>query len=295
MFLLLLTAVVSPVFSAEATDRLTVFTSILPQKFFVEQIAGDLAEVEVLVGPGMSPHTYEPLPMQMSRLSRAAMFFCIGVPFEKVLKQRLQSICPDMKIVDTDKGVERRIMRSHIEEPHHDHAASESCSHASGEPDPHVWLDPENVLVLSQNIALALKEALPDKSTIIDERLASFSTKLGELIIELDRIMEPVKGETMLVFHPAFGYFAERFGLEQESIEIEGKEPAPRQLAEIIRKCRAENIHIIFVQKQFPVAAAKSIADAIDGAVVQIDPLAEDYFASLKSLAVTVSEGLKKK
>lgn len=277
--------------TATSPARLEIFASILPQKFFIEKLAGDLANVEVMVGPGMSPHTYEPLPQQMSRISRARLFFTIGVPFEKTLEKKLQAVCPDLKIVATNHNVKYRMMESSDQT----HVHSESCTHGHGEPDPHIWLDPHQVLILAGNIAAALKEDMPDHRSQIETRLASFSAELQQLCDELTKILEPVRGQTMLVFHPAFGYFADRFGLKQLAVEIEGKEPGPRQLAELIRKCRNENIHLIFVQKQFPVAAAHTVAEAIDGAVVPIDPLAEDYFSNLRQIATAVTEGLAKK
>lgn len=279
---------------------LSVFTSIMPQKFFVEQIGGDLVTVEVLVAPGMSPHTYEPLPQQMSRLSRATLFFAIGVPFETVLRQKLVSVCPNLKIVDTDQNITRRLMQSdsiandHDHDHDHGHAHGEECNHADGEADPHIWLDPELAIIQGQNIAAALKEALPNHAAAIDSRLGEFIFKLRELSIELSAALEPYRGQQMLVFHPAFGYFADRFGLKQKAIEIEGKEPAPRQLVELIRHCRANNIHIVFVQKQFPAAAAETVARSINGSVVLIDPLAEDYLNNLRSIADAIIKGLTK-
>lgn len=287
--LLLLLIMLQVTATAEIEAKLSVFTSILPQKFFVSQLAGDLADVEVLVGPDMSPHTYEPLPQQMSRLSKARLFFTIGVPFEKALEKRLADVCPNLKIVATTSGINFRQMESY------DHRHTDACTHGEGQPDPHVWLDPDQVIIQAGNMAIALKEAIPEAATTIDARLASFTSRIKLLSEELTTTLAPVKGQTMLVFHPAFGYFARRFGLIQQSIEIEGKEPGPRQLVELIRKCRAEGIHIIFVQKQFPVVAARTIAEAIDGAVVQIDPLAEDYFANLKSIAETVAGAIHKK
>lgn len=283
-----------PAFSqAPGPDPLSVFTSILPQKFFVEQIGGDLVKVEVLVGPGMSPHTYEPLPQQMSSLSRARLFFAIGVPFEQVLRQKLVSICPNLKIIETDRGIERRVMQAYEESDGHLH--SEDCNHSAGTSDPHIWLDPELAMIQGKNIAAALKEALPEHAAVIDARLAEFSTKMRKLVAELTLVLEPVKGETMLVFHPAFGYYADRFGLKQKAIEIEGKEPAPRQLVNLIRYCKAQNIHIVFVQKQFPVAAAETVARSINGSVIIIDPLSENYADNLRALGASLAKGLRRK
>ncbi|MBR4328869.1 MAG: zinc ABC transporter substrate-binding protein, partial [Candidatus Riflebacteria bacterium] len=92
------------------------------------------------------------------------------------------------------------------------------------------------------------------------------------------------------VFHPAFGYFANKYGMIQKAVEIEGKEPAPRQLGELIRNCRNEGIKVIFVQKQFPVSTAKTIAASIGGSVVAIDPLSEDYLNNLRTIAESVAD-----
>lgn len=287
-FLVLAFVAMTLVTGAEV-PRIKVFTSILPQKYFVEKIAGGLVDVEVLVGPGMSPHTFEPLPQQMSQLSRAAAFFMIGVPFEKALVARLAAICPDLKLVDTGRNVVRRS----LSEPDSDHQHSEDCVHDAGSPDPHVWLDPGNAITISEAIAGALLEIVPDRSAQINENLQKLTDELKTLDQQLTTALAPVKVQTMLVFHPAFGYFADRYGLKQQSVEVEGKEPGPRQLAELIRKCRQLNVHVVFVQKQFPVAAAETVARSINGAVVPIDPLAEDYIDNLRRISEAILAGVK--
>lgn len=276
---------------AQQPDKLDVFTSILPQKFFVEQIGGDLVNVEVLVGPGMSPHSFEPSPLQMGRLARSAMFFAVGVSFENALITRMKTVCPQVKIIATDDGIIKRRMESYDD---HNHSHDEECNHSAGAADPHTWLDPVMVKTQAHNIAKALKEELPDQAQVLDQRLEIFNSKLDEFTARLRTIMKPLQGQTMLVFHPAFGYFADRFELKQMAIEIEGKEPGPRQLAQIIRKCRRENIRVVFVQQQFPVRAAQTIADSIGGSVVRLDPLAEDYFANLELISQTVLDGIEK-
>jgi len=270
-------------------SKVRVFTSILPQKYFVEKIAGDLVEVEVLVGSGMSPHTFEPLPQQMSRLSRAAVFFMIGVPFEHALVQRLAAVCPDLKFVDTGKNAARRSMN----EQESDHQHSEDCVHEAGAPDPHIWLDPANAVTIAAAIASGLIEIMPDRAARLEEGLQKLTAELTAVDEQLAASLKPLKGQTMLVFHPAFGYFAARYGLKQQSVEIEGKEPGPRQLAELIRQCRQLGIRVIFVQKQYPVAAAETIARSINGAVVAIDPLAEDYVENLRRLCEAILAGVK--
>ena len=265
--------------------KVKVFVSILPQKYFAEKLLGEKAEVEVLIGAGMSPHTYEPLPQQMSKLSRADMFFTVGIPFEQVIINRLKNLCPKLSIVPTDENIDKIKMTGHH---HHDeHQDEEAHKHEMGL-DPHFWLDPIRVSTMVENMAKAVISVKPELANSITENLNNIKTGLTKLNDELSQKLLPFKGKTMLVFHPAFGYFATRYGMIQKAVEIEGKEPAPRQLADLIRNCRAEGIKIIFVQKQFPVATAETISRSIGGKVVAIDPLAEDYINNLKAMAEAV-------
>jgi zinc transport system substrate-binding protein len=238
-----------------------------------------------MVQPGHSPSTYEPTPRQVAGLSKASMYFSIGVPFEKAFLKRLQSLNPDLKIIPTEDGITKRSMKAA-------HECEDGCEHGKGTLDPHIWLDPVLVKAQAANIANALKVSFPDRADQFVANLESFLLELDKITDELKSVLAPLKGKTMLVFHPAFGYFADRFGLVQESIEIEGKEPTPRQLVKLIRKAKDEGVQVIFVQKQFSTKAAQTIADAINGKVVQIDPLEENYLQNLKSMAAMLDSSI---
>ena len=266
-----------------AKDKLNIFVSILPQKYFVEQIAGDFVNVSVLVGPGQSPHSYEPLPKQMADISRADLFFTIGVPFEKQFINRLVAVCPDLKIIAMDDGIEKRSMNEN-EIHSHDH---EHENHKEYK-DPHIWLDPILAIKQSKIVADSIIKEIPAKSEQIMNNFISFKKRCEELTQKLQNDLLNLKGEIMLVFHPSFGYIADRFGLIQRSVETEGKEPGPKQLASLIKVCKKDKIRVIFVQKQFPVAAAKTVASSINGIVIAIDPLAENIFENLQSIANSI-------
>lgn len=277
-------------------EKLSVFVSILPQKYFAEKLLGENGSIDVLIGPGQSPHTYEPLPQQMGKLSRADIFFSVGIPFEKALIHKLVGLCPDIRIIASDEGIEKRIMTEehehHDESDHHEHGDEhheDVHHHGVGEKDPHFWLDPDKAFAMAENMAKAIVAAKPELQSSVAANLEGLKQEISALNAELSKTLLPYKGQTMFVFHPAFGYFADKFGLVQKSVEIEGKEPAPRQLGELIKNCRAEGVKVIFVQKQFPASTAKTIADSIGGKVIAIDPLAEDYIQNLKSMADLVA------
>jgi len=96
-----------------AAEKLPVSVSILPQKYFVQKIGGDLVEVSVLVEPGASPETYEPKPKQMVTLAKAKIYFAIGVPFEKKWLPKIVSLNPNMLLVRTDTGIAKIPMTAH--------------------------------------------------------------------------------------------------------------------------------------------------------------------------------------
>ncbi len=279
-------------FSA-AAEKETLFVSILPQKFFLQQLTGDLFKIEVLVGPGMSPHSYEPLPQQMASLAKARAFMAIGLPFEKILLEKIRSTYENLLIIETDKGITRRFMSAHESGDNSGHVHHAGCDHSCGAPDPHIWLDPQLVKIQAQNMVEALAKVFPQHQRLLNNNLGSFSQQLDEIDKEIAGRLAALKGKPILVFHPAFGYFTDRYGLIQRSIEIEGKEPTPAQLVKVIRRAKTEGAKVIFVQKQFSARSAEAIAESISGSVIPIDPLAENYFDSLRELAKRITAGLK--
>jgi zinc transport system substrate-binding protein len=285
ILIVLFSVVVSfPVVAKEANKTL-IFTSILPQEYFVERIGGDRINVQTLVKPGSSPATYEPTPRQMASLSNAKLFFRIGVPFEKVLVPKIKKI-KGLRIVDTTVSIKLRKMKAHH---HHEEKNDQKTKN-----DPHVWLSPKLVKTQARNIAAALIAADPAGKTMFENNLAIFLKDLDTLDAKLSEALAPVKGKTFMVFHPAWGYFADAYGLKQEASEIEGKDPSGQQLARLIKMAKDEGVQVIFVQPQFSKRSAKRVAEAINGAVVLINPLARDYINNLEQIAVTVKKALQK-
>lgn len=279
-------------------EKLKVFVSIEPQAYFVERVGGDRVEVETLVRSGQSPATYEPSPRQMAALSESKLYFRIGVPFENALLPRIEETAPGLKVVDTRAGVPLREMKSHS---HTGGSSEDRTGDARREGngfegrDPHIWLSPRRVKVQARTLATALAEIDPAGGETYERNYAEFARDLDRLDAELTETLKPVRGKTFLVFHPSWGYFAEDYGLKQEPIEREGKEPSARQLARIIEEAEREGVKVIFVQPQFSRSRAEAVADAIGGEVETIDPLARDYMRNLRSVAARVREALGKR
>lgn len=295
LFLYLL-FVSTPVMSGTAP---TVFVSILPQKFFVQQIGGDNFHVEVMVQPGASPHTYEPKPSQMRKLADAQAYFTIGVALEEVWLDKIRTINPDMKVVHTEAGINKMEMDTdhrHENDNNDDHENEGSGHDGHGDNvglDPHIWLSPELVKVQVKKVADSLVEIDPGRAQHYQENYNRFISRVDELDNRLRSILKGKAGTRFMVFHPSWGYFARSYGLEQIAVEIEGKSPKPAHLKQLIDQAAEQNITVLFAQPQFSKKNAEMIAREIDGQVVLIDPLAEDWFANMTYVADTLGSALR--
>lgn len=288
--ILLLLVIISPfIYSGgtneSATHQLMVYVSIPPQAYLVERIGGENVSVGVLVKPGKDPHTFDPSPKEMVALAQSAIYFTIGFPFEDQLLAKIQKSNPQLVIINSDRGVERR--KSDVPGDHHSgHGADEKHS------DPHVWLSVRNSMIIAANIHSALTEANPDNADEYKMNLELLLQNLSVLDHKISSLLQPMQGRDFFVFHPSFGYFADDYGLNQVAVEIEGKSPTPRQIEYLIEQAQAAGVKIIFVQPQFDSRSAAVIADSIQGTVISLDPLAYDLIENFEDMAVKIEKAL---
>ncbi len=279
---------------APATNKLPVFVSILPQKYFVQQIGRELVDVQIMVQPGASPATYEPKPVQMADLAKAKIYFAIGVPFEKVWLSKIAAGNPDMQMVHTESGIEKRAMESHHhDETEKDHNQTVHDHHEKSGLDPHIWLSPPLVKIQARNILAALQENDPKNRDLYRANFEEFSEKIDRLDTDLKNTFAGKQGLQFMVFHPAWGYFAHTYGLRQVPVEIEGKAPKPAQLKELINHARKKGIKVLFVQPQFSTKSAEIVAREIGGQVAFANPLAEDWVNNLREIGDKFKAALK--
>jgi zinc transport system substrate-binding protein len=270
----------------------SVFVSIIPQQYFVNRIAGDLIDVQVMVLPGESPATYEPSPEQMAALDRAEVYFSIGVPFESVWLERIASANPDMLVIDTAAGIDKLPIVEHVhgEDEHEDDI--DPVAEEGAVLDPHIWTSPALVKIQAQNIYDGLVALAPEHQTAFKENLAVFLADIANLEAHIENALADKSNRTFMVFHPAWGYFADQFNLVQIPIELGGTEPSPSELAQLIDKARAEGIKIIFVQPEFSTRSAETIAKEIDGSVIMINSLSYEWLENLEAVANQFSDVL---
>lgn len=255
-----------------ASERPIVLVSVPPQAWLVERLADGLVDVQVMVPPGADPHVYEPTIEQMRAAGEASIYVKVGHPhfsFERVWFERFRAENPAMRIVDGARGVARL------------------------EGDPHLWTSVAAMRAMAASVTAALTEALPGQADTLRARRAAVEAGIDTLDAGIRRMLVPCRGAAFLVFHPAWGYFAVEYGLEQVAIERDGKTPAPADLARIIAQARAAGVTRVFVTPQSSPSAARVVADEIGAAVVTLDPLARDWPAEMRRVAEEIAEGCR--
>lgn len=273
---------------------LHVFVTLLPQKAFVERVGGPRVQVQVLVQPGASPHTYDPTPRQVAALAQADLYVAVGVSFEDAWMGRIRATNPGMRVLDSSRGIRPRALEAHDDEPQSGHGHDEAVpadahGHDRQARDPHIWTSPPLVKQMAAGIRDALTELDPAGGPAYAANYAAFAAELDALDQDIRARLAGLANRRFMVFHPAWGYFADTYGLTQVPIEREGKEPGPRALAALIDQARREQVRVIFVQPQFSRKAAAQVAAAIGGRVEVMDALAPDYLANLRRVAALLA------
>ncbi len=258
-----------------------VFVSIPPQKWLCEQLGGEHLKTSLLIAKGQEPHAFDPSPRQIRALSGADLFFTVGLVFEQELIRRLRTGAPNLQIIDSSKSITKIPMDT----SGHGHSATL---------DPHVWLSPYNLKSMAEVMAAALAEKDPDNEQFYRKNLLKINDQLDDLDHNIQKKLSPYKGTSFFVFHPAFGYFANRYHLQQVAVETGGKSPTPKQLFALIAKARSTGVKVIFVQPQFDPRSAESVAKGIGGKVVPLDSLAENVVENMGNMANEIANALKR-
>jgi len=270
--LLAWSAVLGGIFShtTVAADRLDVFVSIPPQKYLVERVVGPDTRVRVLTAT--DPEHFEPGPGQMQALLDADLFVPLGIRAETRWLNIIKEQAPALRVVDCCRQLMTRREEGNYQ-------------------DPHVWLDPILAMRMAAIILQDLIEIRPAEAEYLQSNYQRLASDLEQLDADIRARLARHAGQTFLVGHPAWGYLADRYGLKQVALEVEGREIGPRTMAERIRQARELGIRTVFVQKQHKSTAAVRLAEAIDARVVTLDPLAENPLENLRITASLIAEG----
>lgn len=261
----------------------TLSVTIDPQKYFLETIVGDKYAVESIVPSGANPENFDVAPSRMISIEKSIAYFKVGyLGIENTLIDKMVLNNSNIKVINCSQGI------SPIQgddEHHHEHG--EECNHGGGHngTDPHIWTSVATARIIADNM---YKAVVTLDSANVDVYTKNY-TKLTDQFSETDRIIKSylakAPSKSFIIYHPSLSYFAQEYGLEQIPIEFEGKTPSPNQLKELIDLAKNKNIKIIFIQQEFDVKNAETIANSIGAKTVVINQLSYDWSSEMIKIA----------
>lgn len=270
-------------------NRITVAVGVVPEATFVEKVAGDLVNVVTLIPPGNSPANYQPTATEMQALSDASVYFAMQTPTEEA------NIIP--KVYDFNKDIIIVNLRDTVSKTHpnrtlagHEHDERESTDEHEVWEDPHIWLSPKRAAVIVQTIADELSRLDEQNSKTYMDNAKKYLAELNELDKEISSITDGLTNKSFMIYHGAYGYFADDYGLEMISLESDGKPATAAGMQSVIEQAKSQGVATVFFQTEFDDSQAKTVADEIGGTVLKAAPLSPDYIESLRSFANALKE-----
>ncbi len=256
---------------SDQREKIEIVVTIPPFADFVENVGKDKVEVAVMVPPGTSPHTYEPTPSQLKKVSQAKMYAMVGsgVEFELTWMEKLVGLNRDMMVVNSSEGI--KVMGN----------------------DPHMWLSPANARIMVENICSGLIKVDPENEDYYVQNKNQYLEELTQLDEYIRERLEGIRGKKFMVYHPSWGYLAKEYGLEQIPIEHAGKEPAAKEVKDAVEMAKKDDIKVIFVSPQSTTKSAEVIAKEIGGEIVSIDPLAQSYIPNMRTVIERLTKAMR--
>ena len=272
-------------------EKLNITVTIPPQKYFVEKIGGELVNVNVMIGPGLEPHTYEPLPQQLSQLADSNAYIAIGVPFEEVWLNKITTANPQITMINAGEGIEKIPLlghnhdHDHQEDDHENEVNKDDHKSENESPDPHIWLSPKLAKIQAENIYQGLVKINAENEQIYKENLNKFLAEIDTIDQQIKEKLTPINNRKFIIYHPAWGYFAKEYNLEQIPLEFEGQEVTSAEFTNLIKKAKAENIKVVFAQPQFNSKTVEIFAKEIGAEIILLDDLAQNWSENMLSTA----------
>jgi zinc transport system substrate-binding protein len=262
--LLLVAAGCAPSSSAATGDRLSVVTAFYPLQYVVEQVGGDEVSVKNLTKPGVEPHDLELTAKQVASVATADL-----VVYEKGFQAAVDSVVAEQhpkRVVDTALVVPLHTTPGYT---------PEGKSAPTAPVDPHAWLDPRNMATYAGVVADQLSQARPASADAFHERANALVAQLSALDTAFTAGLADCRLRTFVTSHAAFGYLAERYGLEQVGISglAPDTEPTPAHLAAVQTIAHEKGVTTIFSETLASPALADALAKDLGLRTDVLDPL----------------------
>lgn len=259
--------------NAENGGKILVATSVVPQSEFVEKIGKEKIVTITMIPPG-SNHNYDPSPKQLECLSKAKIYIMLnsGEPFEDKYMETFRQINSKMKIINSSENIPLIIINN--------------------KKDPHIWLSPKMAIIMVENIFNGLACIDPINYEYYKSNKDIYVLELDNLDKKIESILSSKKNKIFIVYHPAWSYFARDYNLVQVPIELEGKEPTPKNMNKLISEAKENNIKVVFVQEQMSSKVAKTIASEINGTVISLNPLSKNYIENMEYMINVIADNM---
>ena len=250
----------------------TIYVTITPLKAIIEEITCGDFDVKVIVPDGASPETYEPTARQVAEINESRLIFTTGlINFEQTIIDRIEH---RDKVINLSKGIE--LIEGGCSHHGHHHGV-----------DPHIWTSPKALRSMVETARDVILREFPE-----NKEYAEAANRLLERIDKLDKRCEECittsGAKAIMIYHPAYTYYARDYGIEQIAIEHDGKEPTPKQLKTLSNKGRKLGTGVIFHQPQYSKDKVKAIADELNATIVETDPLAEDIISEIERITTII-------
>ena len=258
-------------------DKIGVVVSVGPQLEFVKAVGGDKVDVTLMVPSNADPHTYEPLANQLSRVSNAKMYAELGTPieFEVNYMDKIRAINPNMLVLNTSKGIK---------------LIPNSAENEFTTMDPHDYVDPKNAKIMVNNIYQGLVQIDPADKDYYQKNRDSYLKQLDDLDKNTTKLLKGKQGTYILIYHPAFGYYAKDYNLTQVGAMINDEEPSPQRIAMMVNIAKQNNITVIYTEPQYDPKFMQSIASQIGAQVLNVNDLDEHYIKNMEDIATEFSK-----
>lgn len=266
--------------NSKVSDKESLSVSIEPQRYFLEKIAGDKYNINVLMQTGSSPESYDPTPSQMVNIGKSILYFKIGyLGFENNFLKNIKQNNPDLKVIDCSTGIQI------IEEHNHDHHDHTGGHGHEGGVNPHIWSSPKTALRIAENMYNAIISYDQANKSFYDANYKQFATELDSLDNIIRKYISKAPVKAFVIYHPALNYFADEYGLTQYCIEHEGKSPSPAQLKALIDTAKEKGIKVVFIQEEYDTKNAEIIAQEIGAKVIPINLLSYNWDREMIKIA----------
>ena len=267
-------------------DERIVSVTIEPQRYFAEKIAGDKFKINCVVPAGQSPETYDPTPQQMVQVGKSQGYLRIGsIGFEQAWMDNIRNNNPGLKVFDLSEGID--LLKSPEDEEEHDH----HHHHHPGGVDPHTWSSISGAKVIAKNTLDAFVSLDPENKEYYQANYEQLTKEIGETEKTVSSLLHSLDNKTFIIYHPALTYLANEYGLTQLCIEMDGKEPSPAQLKELVETAREHNAKVVFIQREFDQKNAELIAKETGCRLIPINPLDYDWSKEMIHIAKSLADG----